>query len=144
MKLCGFDIDIDDIKIERPRFVPSPDPDCRWCKGGGQVPLATTTQPCLDCLAPYEGWIWADMDRRDVETVFYFDMDGNEVECVSVRNVEKYGHEPPDPDKVSVGRLCEWARAGQPGRDEFKKLNRRRIEDDVTYRKYRKLMAGTP
>jgi len=24
---------------------------CRWCKGTGMVVLATTTQPCLDCIA---------------------------------------------------------------------------------------------
>lgn len=107
------------IDIERPKFKPSPDPGCRWCQGGGEVALATTTRPCLDCLAPYVGWIWADMDGRDATTVFYFDMDGNEVECVGVRNVEEYGPEPPNPDKVSVGRLCKWARAGRGGRKSW-------------------------
>jgi len=26
-----------------------PNPKCRWCKGTGNVPLATTTKKCLDC-----------------------------------------------------------------------------------------------
>lgn len=101
-------------KIERPVFRPTPpDPGCRWCKGTGEILLATTIQPCLECLAPYEGWIWADMDGRDATTVFYFDMDGIEIECVGVQNVEEYGSVPSHPDKVNVGRLCKWARSGR-------------------------------
>lgn len=45
---------------------PKPDPDCRWCRGAGEVALVVTIVPC-DCikaigLAPAEEEIMADED----------------------------------------------------------------------------------
>jgi len=87
---------------------PDPDPTCRWCKGTGEVTLATTTQPCLDCLAPWKGWVWA--DDREAPTVFYIDMDGREVEVHGVDDAAT--GELPD-GAVCVGRLSRYSRPGR-------------------------------
>jgi len=93
------------VKLEPP----DPDPDCRWCGGTGKVALATTVQPCLDCLAPWKGWVWADEDR-EAPTVFYVDMDGREVEVNAVCDAET--GELPD-GAVCVGRLSRYSRPGR-------------------------------
>lgn len=91
---------------------PDPDPDCRFCKGTGMVTLATTSKPCLECLAPWEGWNWPNMNGHS--TVFYTDMSGHEIEVTSVGRPG----EVPD-DAVSVGRLCRFSRAGKTTGDEL-------------------------
>lgn len=105
--------------MQNANFEPTPDPDCRWCKGSGEITLATTTQPCLDCIAPYEGWVWADGRSLGV-VVYYLDMDGNEIKCHGVQNVENFGHLPTDDGRVSVGRVCKFSRSGE-GRSDWMK-----------------------
>jgi len=90
-----------------------PDPDCRWCRGTGEVILATTTRPCLDCLAPWKGWVWED-ENQDAPTVFYVDMDGREVEVNAVYDAAS--GELPD-GAVCVGRLSRYSR---PGRNQHR------------------------
>ena len=81
----------------------TPDPDCRWCKGAGTAPVAASVKLCLECVAPFEGWVWDERRRNLHGTAIYFDIDGNEIECSSVYKVGE-GRIPEG--AVSVGRLC--------------------------------------
>ena len=70
--------------------------------------LATTIQPCLDCLAPWKGWVWE--KDSGAPTVFYVDMDGREVEVNAVYNAAT--GKLPD-GAVCVGRLSRYSRPGR-------------------------------
>jgi len=109
-----------------------PDPNCRWCKGTGEVTLATSTKPCLDCLTPYEGWVWDDIDHSP--TVFYADADGNEVEVHGVA----VGSGKTPPGATNVGRLSRFIRPGRgQGEGGVKK-----VLPDFHGERFEKLLRG--
>lgn len=109
----NFDFSLDVYPRKLPP--PDPNPDCRWCRGTGGVTLATTTRPCLDCLTPFEGWVWPDLDGRS--TCFYTNMDGQEVEVCGVHDAGT--GKVPD-GAVPVGRLCRFSRPGRRDPSETK------------------------
>jgi len=81
----------------------SPDPGCRWCEGTGMVPLALMSKPCLDCLAPWDGYVFQGRLARAV----WLDAEGRQIEVGGV----VLAGQPIPPGASPAGRLSRFYRA---------------------------------